>query len=73
MLGLAENIEGLQVFTGEFEKLKSMTGSNPIYYKEHPLNGHYEGEEDARDWMFTVKGYFPSFFGFWKKCRKELK
>mgnify|MGYP000380021557 CR=1 FL=1 len=33
-----------------------------IYYKEHPLNKNYKGIELPRDWMFTVQGYFPSFF-----------
>jgi deoxyribodipyrimidine photo-lyase len=33
----------------------------------------YQGEEDQRDWMFEVKGYYSSFFSFWKKCKKELK
>ena len=43
-----------------------------IIYKEHPLN-NYQGTEEPRDWMFGVTGYYPSFFGFWKKCQKELK
>ena len=33
----------------------------------------FEGQEEARDWMFDVQGYFPSFFGFWKKCMKQMK
>ncbi|WP_344785850.1 hypothetical protein [Postechiella marina] len=36
------------------------------------LNNHYKGTETPRDWMFNVKGYYPSFFSFWKKCKKEL-
>ncbi len=42
-------------------------------YKEHPLNRHYQGTEDARDWIFDVHGYFPSFFAYWKKCKKTYK
>ena len=73
MLRLAGNIEGIQVYVGAFDDLLAYTKSRSIYFKEHPLNAHYQGHEDPRDWMFPVKGYFPSFFGFWKKCRKTLK
>ena len=75
MLKLAGNIEGIQVFSGEFEELLSRYGPDRhenIYYKEHPLNSNYQGIEEPRDWMFEVKGYYPSFFAFWKRCRKEL-
>ena len=73
MLDLGENIEGLQIFTGEFRELKSLYQGSEIIYKEHPFNSSYTGLADSRDWMFEVQGYFPSFFGFWKQCKKELK
>jgi deoxyribodipyrimidine photo-lyase len=73
MLNLSKNIDNIQLFVGSFEELKELTKASPIYFKEHPLNTHYKGIEDQRDWMFTVKGYFPSFFRFWNKCKKELK
>ena len=57
----------------EIDELEREFGLSDIYYKEHPLNKNYRGVEESRDWMFTVKGYFPSFFAFWKKCEKELK
>lgn len=72
MLALSENIENMQVFVGEFHELQANYDIGTIYYKEHPLNGHYEGFEESRDWMFDVTGYFSSFFGFWKKCKKQL-
>ncbi len=72
MLGLSENIEGIQVFVGEFEELGHDYTPGEIFFKEHPLNSHYRGTEEPRDWMFDVKGYYPSFFSFWKKCKKEL-
>lgn len=71
ILMLAENIEGMQVMVGEFLELKTKYSLRDIFYKEHPLNTHYSGTEDARDWMFPVKGYYPSFFAFWKKCQKS--
>jgi deoxyribodipyrimidine photo-lyase len=68
-----ENIDSVQVYVGEFNTLKTDYNLNNIYYKEHPLNQHYQGTEESRDWMFDVKGYYPSFFSFWKKCKKLLK
>jgi deoxyribodipyrimidine photo-lyase len=72
IVGLSDNIERIQIYVGEFSELKTAYPLKNIYYKEHPLNQHYEGIEDERDWMFTVKGYYPSFFAFWKKCKKEI-
>ncbi|UII75656.1 deoxyribodipyrimidine photolyase [Flagellimonas sp. HMM57] len=73
VLGLSENIENIQVYVGEFQSLIASHNLKDIYFKEHPLNGHYKGIEEPRDWMFDVKGYYSSFFGFWKKCKKQLK
>ena len=45
-----------------------------IYFKEHPTTKHYQGIREERDWLFPqVNGYFPSFFGYWKKCERYLK
>jgi deoxyribodipyrimidine photo-lyase len=45
-----------------------------IYFKEHPTTQHYKGIQEARDWLFPeVNGYYPSFFGYWKKCERYLK
>ncbi len=74
IVALLANIEGIQIYVGEFDELVTSFAldTKSIYYKEHPLNKHYQGIEELRDWMFTVKGYYPSFFAFWKKCKKEL-
>jgi deoxyribodipyrimidine photo-lyase len=72
ILKLSENIPNLQIFVGEFDELLNQYQIKDIYFKEHPLNKHYQGSEDARDWMFPVKGYYPSFFAFWNKCKKHL-
>ena len=70
-LGLSKNIPDIQLYVGEFDQIQPGLSPGQTYFKEHPLNGHYTGIEDSRDWMFSVSGYFPSFFAFWKKCRKE--
>ena len=45
-----------------------------IYFKEHPTTKHYQGIRQERDWLFPqVDGYYPSFFGYWKKCERLLK
>ncbi len=67
-----ENIPSIQIFIGEFKDLITMHNVKEIYYKEHPLSNHYEGIAVAREWMFDVEGYYPSFFAFWKKCKKQL-
>ncbi len=65
-----ENIPNVQVMVAEFNDLQTKV-KNTIFFKEHPLN-KYLGIEEPRDWMFNVKGAYSSFFGFWKKCQKEL-
>ena len=73
MLDLSKNIDNIQLFVGEFNELKIITKKSNLYFKEHPLNNHYEGTMESRDWMFNVKGYYSSFFKFWNKCKKEIK
>jgi deoxyribodipyrimidine photo-lyase len=72
ILKLSDNIPGIQIFTGEFQELKSKYDLKTFYFKEHPLNKHYQGTEDPRDWMFNESGYHNSFFSFWNKCKKQL-
>lgn len=72
ILGLSKNIDNCQVFVGEFEELQSDFAIKNVFFKEHPTNGNYYGTEENRDWIFSVKGFYPSFFAYWKKCKKEL-
>ena len=67
-----ENIPSIQIYVGEFKHLIKKYSLKEVYYKEHPTNRHYLGYEESRDWMFEVNGYHPSFFSFWKKCKKQL-
>ena len=42
----------------------------PVGYAEHFIAGtSYE----TPTYLFDVEGYYPSFFAFWKKCKKQLK
>lgn len=72
ILGLSQNIDNVQIYRGEFSDLVAQYGLVDYRYKEHPLNNHYIGTEEPRDWMFDVAGYYPSFFSFWKKCDRQL-
>ena len=80
------NLPNLKIFIGNFEDLNgaiqnnalkagALENSKPIlYFKEHPTTTHYQGVQEQRDWLFPqITGYFPSFFGFWKKCEYLLK
>lgn len=65
-----DNIPSIQPYVAEFDQLAQQV-SGPIFFKEHPLN-RYKGIEEPREWMTSVKGDYPSFFAFWKKCKKEI-
>ena len=74
MISLSQkNIPNVQLFVGEFHELQNNYNHQKIIFKEHPLNYNYNGIQEPRDWMFSVKGYHSSFFSFWKKCKKEIK
>jgi len=73
IVALSKNIEGIIVYVGEVDALikqyEGLTISNAFISKEHPAFEYYPGIKDKRDWMFpNTEGYYPSFFGFWKKA-----
>ncbi len=73
MLALSKNIPGIQVFVGSFQSFANRYNLRTIYYKEHPLNIGYIGNEEPREWIAeNVTEYYPSFFGYWKKVEKQL-
>lgn len=79
IIKLADNINGIQVYCGEIFDIEILYKANNlavkemIISKEHPAFMHYPGLKDERDWLFPeVKGYYPSFFSYWKNCQKWL-
>jgi deoxyribodipyrimidine photo-lyase len=71
---LCRNIPGIQIMTGTIEDLKVLAGHSSLHFKEHPLNLHYSGIEESRDWICpSVNGYYPSFFAYWKVVEKQLR
>ncbi len=77
IINLSENIPDIKLMVGEVSGLIELyknlpLGLNGLISKEHPAFTHYPGIKDERDWMYPeVKGYFNSFFSFWKKCEKN--
>jgi len=65
IIALSKSIDGIIIYAGEVDALiKQYEGLT----KEHPAFEYYPGIKDSRDWMFpNTEGYYPSFFGFWKK------
>lgn len=72
VISLASNIDGIKIHTGDFNALRSLSSGQPFFFKQHPFSSHYSGTADEREWLTDVKGYFPSFFSFWKKAEKQL-
>jgi deoxyribodipyrimidine photo-lyase len=74
MLQLAKNIEGIQIFVGSFTALKKKLNDQPVYFREHPLNIHYQGIEDQRPWVIpSTTEVRSSFFSFWKKNEQAIR
>jgi deoxyribodipyrimidine photo-lyase len=74
LLHWATQIDGMQIFVGSFDELLTTHQLKNIYFKEHPLNKHYKGFEESRDWIDpATTSYYPSFFGFWNSAEKQLK
>lgn len=71
-LALSKNIPDIKVFIGSFSELKTIVHTSNIIFKEHPLNLHFSGTEEPREWMTTITGSYPSFFKFWKQVKKQL-
>jgi deoxyribodipyrimidine photo-lyase len=74
IMELSKNIEGIQIFTGEFDDLKNLCGKRNIIYKQHPAFSHYSGIAEQYEELFPeVNDYYNSFSAYWKRCEKYLK
>ena len=71
-LKLSDNIDEIQFFSGSFEQLKKEYSIDKFVFKEHPLNSHYIGIKDERDWLYKIDGDYLSFFKYWNKIKKKL-
>ncbi len=74
ILALAENIEGIQVYTGEVQSIPGLRSFPQIVSKEHPAFRHYPGIKQERTWMFPgIRVNHTSFFRFWKQAERQAK
>jgi len=71
-INLSQNITNIQIFFGSMDELRFNYKISNLIFKEHPLNTHYTGIEDQRDWLFKIEGEYLSFFKYWNKIRKKL-
>lgn len=70
----SKNMDDIQLFVGSFAELQLLTQVSTLYFREHPLNKHYKGIEDPRDWMIqTTQPVQGSFFSFWKKYERQIE
>ncbi|WP_243398937.1 FAD-binding domain-containing protein [Hanstruepera neustonica] len=73
ILNLSKNIPNLKIVVMPFADLLDFVKPEHIYFKEHPTNTHYTGHQEPRDWMTTLSDYYPSFFAYWKRAKKQLQ
>jgi len=74
ILALADNIEGIQVYTGEINSIPGIQSIPQVVSKEHPSFQHYPGIKQERDWMFPgLRVNHTSFFRFWKQAERQAK
>ena len=72
IIGLAANIAGISLYTGEVNELTRGFSQFKIFSKSHPAFGHYPGVHDESDWMYpSASSYYPSFSAFWRACQKQ--
>lgn len=70
---LSKNIPDIQIVSLNFKDLQTKFPTQKFHYKTHPTTSHYKGTAHAAEFMNnSVKGYFPSFFGYWKKAEVAI-
>jgi deoxyribodipyrimidine photo-lyase len=73
IINLSKNINGIQLFVGEFDQLQQLAKGKNVIFKHHPAFTHYRGTAEQYGALFPqVTGYFNSFSAYWKKCEKYL-
>ena len=72
ILNIANEIEGLQVYVGEWADLEPQLGAT-TYFISHPSVSHWRGNAEQYPLLFPevpLKSY-GSFMSFWKQCNKN--
>jgi deoxyribodipyrimidine photo-lyase len=72
ILEMARSIEGLQIWTGEWNELQEKTKGSSTYIQEHPLFPYPVNYIEPRDFVAPeIKSTSRSFFSYWKKIEKN--
>jgi deoxyribodipyrimidine photo-lyase len=73
VLRQAQFIDGIQIYTGNFDELIQLAPHSSVVSKSHPSTDHYIGVRDEQEFMFTEVRYKGgSFMRYWKDCEKAL-
>ena len=71
---IQDNVSDENAKQVSFAELQQHTHESTLYFREHPLNKHYKGIEDPREWMIqTSQPAQGSFFSFWKKYERQIE
>ena len=74
IIELSKEIKGIKIAVMEFDELLTfIEKKSNIFFKEHPFNNHYKGNEEERDWIFPEIDAKGSFFNYWKKGIKNFQ
>ena len=74
IIELSKEIPGIKIAVMEFDELMTLINNESnIFFKEHPFNKHYKGNEEERDWIFPEIDAKGSFFNYWKKGIKNYQ
>ena len=74
VIELSKEINGIKIAVMEFDELLTIIEKKSnIFFKEHPFNKHYKGNEEERDWIFPEIDAKGSFFSYWKKGIKNYQ
>lgn len=70
---LSRNIPGIRIFCGEWDEFLEHCKPGLTIFREHPSTAHFTGYREDREWLFPdLKGYYPSFFRYWKEAEKHI-
>jgi len=72
IISLAEEIDGMQIYVGEFGELEL---GDDVRFMKHQSIRHWAGNGEDVTLMFpdVPKKSYNSFMSFWKQCEKSLK
>ena len=72
IINMAQSIEGIQLWAGEWDELNTLLSGRNIYIQHHPLFPYSAKHIEPRDFVAPdIKSTSRGFFGYWKKIEKN--